>query len=350
MVLWKQTVKGMILGLALAVGLCGMAHAVPGDVNGDGAVSLKDAVISLKAVAGLTDLGIDVDGDWDVGGDDAVGLAEAVYALKYIAENSGVGDTFTNSLGMTFVRIPAGTFMMGSPDDELGAYRREWPRHQVTLTQDFYMMTTEVTQAQWEAVMGSNPAYFDSCGGNCPVEMVSWNDVQDFIMALNSMDGRTYRLPTEAEWEYAARAGTTTAFYNGGITNESWCTPLDPNLDQIGWYCGNSGVTYSGCYDLSIWGGPACAGTHPVAQKQPNAWGLYDMSVNVWEWCQDWYGNYPTGAVIDPTGPAEGTFRVLRGGGWSTLARYCRSAYRDFPSPSYWNFHIGFRLALSPGL
>jgi len=229
------------------------------------------------------------------------------------------------------VRIPAGTFMMGSPEDELGAYSREWPRHQVTLTNDFYMMTTEVTQAQWQAVMGSNPSYFDECGGNCPVEEVSWNDVQDFIAALNARDSRIYRLPTEAEWEYAARAGTTTAFYNGDITQE-YSDPIDPNLDAIGWYGGNSGST-----------------THPVAQKQPNAWGLYDMSGNVWEWCQDWYGAYPDNASVDPGGPSDASLRVIRGGSWFNYARDCRSALRNYDYPSARRSSVGFRLALSPG-
>jgi len=252
--------------------------------------------------------------------------------LSYTISGGGpVGDTFTNDLGMTFVRIPAGTFMMGSPEDELGAYSTEWPRHQVTLTNDFYMMTTEVTQAQWEAVMGSNPSYFDECGGNCPVEKVSWHDVQDFIAALNARDSRIYRLPTEAEWEYAARAGTTTAFYNGNITQES-CDPIDPNLDAIGWYCGNSGST-----------------THAVAQKQPNAWGLYDMSGNVWEWCQDWHGAYPDNASVDPGGPSDASYRVIRGGSWYDLARYCRSASRLRSYPTGRSYDVGFRLALSPG-
>ena len=330
----KQSVKGMIMGLALAVGLSGMAHAAPGDVDGDNAVSLGDAVLSLRAVAGVTELDIDVDGDWDLGGDDAVGLAEVVYALKYVAENSGVSDTFTNSLGMTFVRIPAGTFTMGSPENEPGRDSDETP-HQVTLTQDFYMMTTEATQAQWETVMGSNPSYFSDCGGNCPVEKVSWNDVQDFITALNAMDGRTHRLPTEAEWEYAARAGTTTAFYSGVITHTG-SSPVDPNLDAIGWYHGNSD------------GGSSDRTSHPVAGKQPNDWGLYDMSGNVLEWCQDWYGAYPAGPVTDPEGPADGSERVLRGGGLGSFAENCRSAERKPGLPSISTPSYGFRLALTP--
>ena len=202
------------------------------------------------------------------------------------------------------------------------------------------MMTTEVTQAQWEAVMGSNPSYFPNCGGDCPVERVSWNDVQDFIAALNARDGRTYRLPTEAEWEYAARAGTTTAFYNGGITHIH-TSPVHPNLDVIGWYRGNSDVSYT----PNSYG----QGTHPVARKQPNAFGLYDMSGSVWEWCQDWFGSYPDGAVVNPTGPDSGSSRVLRGGSWFNYAWICRSANRFVNYPSYRNFHYGFRLALSLG-
>ena len=237
---------------------------------------------------------------------------------------------YTNSLGMEFVRIPAGTFLMGSPAEEPGRDNRE-TQHQVTLTRDFYMMTTEVTQAQWEAVMGSNPSHFSDCGGDCPVDNVSWNEVQDFIAALNARDGRLYRLPTEAEWEYAARAGTTTAFHNGDTTDahaNMSCTPLEPNLDQIGWYCGNT----------------APPKTYPVAQKQPNDWGLYDMSGNVLEWCQDWFGSYPEGAVVDPAGPETGDERVLRGGSWWYPARGCRSAYRDFSPPSSRDYRFGFRL------
>ena len=182
---------------------------------------------------------------------------------------------------------------------------------------------------------GENPSRFDTCGEDCPVESVSWIDVQDFITVLSAMDGRTYRLPTEAEWEYAARANYPSAFYNGGIT-EDGCTSLDPNLDQIGWYCGNDDVDGSST-------------THPVAQKEPNAWGLYDMSGNVREWCQDWYSTYPSGAVSDPTGPADGWRRVLRGGSWSSYAKHCRSAYRGYDGPSDRSSRNGFRLALSPG-
>ncbi len=257
------------------------------------------------------------------------------------------GSTTTNGLGMTFSLIPAGTFMMGSPEDEPGRDSDE-TRHQVTLTQPFYLQTTEVTQGQWEAVMGSNPSSFSSCGDDCPVEKVSWNDVQDFITEMNKRGEGRYRLPTEAEWEYAARAGNTTAFANGGIT-ETGCGH-DPNLNAMGWYCGNSDVTYGGCYDTSSLGGPSCAGTHPVAQKQANAWGLYDMSGNVYEWCHDWYdSDYPTGSVTDPTGPGTGSNRVLRGGSWLFSAGSCRTASRDWVTPGFRFWDYGFRLVLLPG-
>ena len=173
--------------------------------------------------------------------------------------------TFKNSLGQEFKLIPAGTFTMGSPSDEPGRDIDEGPQHTVTLTQPFYMMTTEVTQAQWEAVMGSNPSRFSGCP-NCPVETVSWDDVQKFISGMNVGEW-TYGLPTEAQWEYAARAGSTTAFYNGGITDTG--KGYDPNLDVIGWYA----------YNMDTQHHPA----RPVAQKAPNAWGLYDMSGNVFE-------------------------------------------------------------------
>ncbi|MBF0379328.1 MAG: DUF1566 domain-containing protein [Desulfamplus sp.] len=251
------------------------------------------------------------------------------------SESSSVSDSIsliqmtshTNSLSMTFNLIPAGTFTMGSPSDELGRYDDE-TQHQVTLTKSYYMQTTEVTQAQWKVVMGSNPSYFSSCGDNCPVEQVSWDDVQTFINKLNAKGEGTYSLPTEAQWEYAARAGSTTAFANGGITQTS-CG--DANLDAIGWYCLNNSVNR----------------TEQVAQKSPNAWGLYDMHGNVWEWCHDWYESYPHTFVADPIGPESGSYRVLRGGGWFLGATLCRSACRGSNFPYYQYYDVGFRLVYS---
>ena len=246
-----------------------------------------------------------------------------------IKKSPGVPADTTNSLGMKFVYISPGTFTMGSPTSELGRDDDEI-QHQVTLTKGYYLQTTEVTQGQWKAVMGTNPSYFDTCGDNCPVENVSWDDAQSFIATLNAMGEGTYRLPTEAQWEYACRAGSTTAFANGGIT-ELDCG-LDPNLDAMGWYCGNSGYM-----------------PHPVARKQANSWGLYDMHGNVNEWCFDWYGNYPSRYVADPEGPSSGTERVVRGRSWVNKAQECRSADRGYYNPDGGLSYLGFRLVLFSG-
>ncbi len=235
----------------------------------------------------------------------------------------------TNSLGMEFVLIHPGTFMMGSPGDEPGRYPGE-RRHKVNLTKPFYLQTAEVTQGQWKALMGENPSSQKICGDTCSVEQVSWEDAQKFTRKLNEKEGTDkYRLPTEAEWEYACRAGSTNAFPNGGITKLQ--CDRDDNLDSMGWYCGNS--------DNRI---------QPAAQKQPNAWGLYDMQGNVQEWCQDWFGVYPYDEVTNPKGPPSGSYRVMRGGAWYSPASDCRSASR-FGSPPHYRFrHIGFRLCMTP--
>ncbi|MGC9450038.1 MAG: formylglycine-generating enzyme family protein [Oceanipulchritudo sp.] len=263
-----------------------------------------------------------------------------------------------------FSRIPAGTFTMGSPTSELGRYSNE-TQHTVTLTRAFYLQQTEVTKAQWDAVAAQGPGrgytdlpvgrngYNGDASGTHPVTEVSWYDVVKWLNLKSELEGLTpcytvssatyktgqstpvcnfnatgYRLPTESEWEYACRAGTTTAFYSGPITYTG-TSPLDPNLDQIGWYGGNSGIN-----------------THPVGGKQPNAWGLYDMSGNVYEWCWDWYATYP-GTVTDPTGPASGTYRVIRGGDFISYARYCRSAFRYDYYPDFRYYYLGFRPARS---
>jgi formylglycine-generating enzyme required for sulfatase activity len=237
--------------------------------------------------------------------------------------------TFKNSLGQEFKLIPAGTFTMGSPSDELGRQNDEI-QHQVTLTQPFYMMTTEVTQNQWRDVMGTLPFHFLGCP-DCPVESVSWDDAQSYIAMMNARGEGTYSLPTEAQWEYAARAGSTTAFYNGAIT-APWSECVDDaHLSAIGWYCINS-----------------LNGPQEVGRKSPNAWGLYDMSGNVWEWCQDWYGSYPSSAVIDPTGPSSGEERVGRGGSWKNWSQQCRSAERYSTAEGFQFSFLGFRLLRQP--
>ncbi len=210
------------------------------------------------------------------------------------------------------VWCPPGTFMMGSPDDEANRDPDEG-LHRVTLTQGFWMGKTEVTQRQWESVMEANPSR--SKDPDLPVEMVSWEECRTFIRKLNKKvkDGG-FRLPTEAEWEYACRAGTN-GLYHG-------------TLKSVAWYVDNNGGT-----------------THAVGQMQANAWGLFDMHGNVWEWCQDWYGNYPTNSVSDFTGPRSGTARVNRGGSWRGRDFFCRSANRGWIDPEFRGDLLGLRLA-----
>jgi formylglycine-generating enzyme required for sulfatase activity len=222
-----------------------------------------------------------------------------------------------NSIGMEFVRIPAGEFLMGSNN-----YDNEKPPHRVRISRAFYLGQYEVTQAQWQVVMGTNPSRFK--GETLPVEQVSREDAQEFIRCLNAKEGGAkYRLPTEAEWEYAARAGTTTAYSFGD----------DPGqLGEYAWFSTNSGNT-----------------THAVGQKKPNQWGLYDMYGNVWERVQDWYGSYAADAAVDPKGPTTGSNRVVRGGSWLSDASNSRSASRIYITPGdRYNF-LGVRLYVARG-
>jgi formylglycine-generating enzyme required for sulfatase activity len=218
--------------------------------------------------------------------------------------------------------IAAGSFLMGSPPDEVGLLGFAESQVRVTLTKPYWLGQTEVTQAEWVAVMGNNPSQFK--GERNPVEQVSYDDVLEFCRKLTAREraakrlpeGYEYTLPTEAQWEYACRAGT-----NG---------PYAGSLDAMGWYRDNSGST-----------------THAVGGKQANAWGLHDMHGNVWEWCLDWYAGYPSGTVTDPTGAESGSIRVNRGGCWLNTADFCRSANRLRNSPGNRYFNLGFRLALS---
>jgi formylglycine-generating enzyme required for sulfatase activity len=235
-------------------------------------------------------------------------------------------DAQMEEVQMEFVLIPAGEFMMGSPDGDKNAYGDEKPRHKVTISQPFYLGKYEVTQAQWEVVMGNNPSRFK--GWNNPVEWVTWDEIQEFIKKLNQKaGGNKYRLPTEAEWEYAARAGTTSRYSFGDEAGA---------LGRYAWYDSNSGDT-----------------THPVGQKEPNGWGLYDMHGNVFERVQDWYSEkyYSGSPATDPQGPSSGTGRVFRSGSWDADARFCRSAFRiyeDYPPDYDQRNNLGFRLAFSP--
>ncbi|MDE0627264.1 MAG: SUMF1/EgtB/PvdO family nonheme iron enzyme [Bryobacterales bacterium] len=253
----------------------------------------------------------------------------------------------TNSIGMEFVLVPAGTFRMGSVG--LLASLSERPVREVAISRPFYMGRNEVTQAQWEAVMGSNPSEFPECGSDCPVENVTWEDTQEFIRRLNLREGgRAYRLPTEAEWEYAARGRTATDTYAGDL--EIRAARNAPVLDAIAWYGGNSVASYSGARDCSDWQGKQYpsdrCGPQPVGRKAANAFGLHDMIGNVGEWVADWHAPYPERAETDPTGPTStlSGIRVLRGGSWYDFPIDCRVSTRAGAHRGVRRGHIGLRL------
>jgi formylglycine-generating enzyme required for sulfatase activity len=228
-------------------------------------------------------------------------------------------ETFTvNGVSFNMIKVQGGTFTMGATSEQGSeADSDEKPTHQVTLS-DYMIGETEVTQELWQAVKGSNPSDFS--GTNLPVERVSWNDCHTFITKLNELTGKTFRLPTEAEWEYAARGGNKSKGYKYAGSN---------TLSDVAWYTDNSGSK-----------------THTVKLKQANELGLYDMSGNVWEWCQDWYGSYSSAAQTNPTGPTSGSDRVLRGGSWNYNARRCRVSYRNYNTPTITIYYLGLRLAL----
>lgn len=242
-------------------------------------------------------------------------LAGANICFK-VEVNSG---KFTvNGVSFEMVHVEGGTFSMGATSEQGNeAYSNEMPVHSVTLN-SYYIGKTEVTQALWQAVMGSNPSNFK--GADLPVECVSWNDCQEFIQKLNRLTGRNFRLPTEAEWEFACRGGNNSRGYQYSGSDY---------IDNVAWYCDNSGDE-----------------THPVATKSPNELGIHDMSGNVWEWCSDWYDKYSSGAQTNPKGPYDGSYRVYRGGGWDYNARNCRSSNRCNFIPAYRYYRLGLRLAL----
>lgn len=228
-------------------------------------------------------------------------------------------ETFTaNGISFNMVLVDGGTFMMGATSEQgKDASYDEKPAHQVTLSA-YHIGETEVTQELWEAVMGSNPSNFK--GANRPVETVSWDDCQTFISKLNALTGKNFRLPTEAEWEFAARGGNKSNRFKYSGKN---------TLGNVAWFRDNSAKE-----------------THPVMTKSANELGLFDMSGNVWEWCQDWYGDYESSSQTNPTGPSTGSYRVSRGGGWLNFARRCRVLFRAYGVPDSKGFNLGLRLAL----
>ena len=237
----------------------------------------------------------------------------------------------TNSLGMEFVLIPHGTFIMGSPPTEAHRGQSEI-QHKVTITHSFYMQSTEVTVKQWRALMGKK--MFDRHMGpdNMPVMRVSWYDCEKFIKKLNRMGEGKYRLPTEAQWEYAARAGTLTAYF--------WGDTIDCTLAMYGNNSLKEGECIQNCSKMKLM--MDCPA--PVKNYPPNKWGLYDMHGNVWEWCMDWYGEYSKHHVTDPRGPEYGTMKIRRGGSWFKYGYSCRSANRTMGHPATRYRTTGFRL------
>ncbi len=245
--------------------------------------------------------------------------------LVALFSKGGSKKTITvNDVSFEMVHVAGGTFTMGATSEQgSDAYSDEEPAHSVSLS-SYYIGQTEVTQALWKAVMGNNPSYYE--GDNLPVECVSWNDCQEFIRKLNAKTGQTFRLPTEAEWEYAARGGNKSCGYKYSGGN---------NLGEVAWYGINSGSK-----------------THVVGTKRANELGIYDMSGNVFEWCQDWYGGYSSSSQTNPQGSANGDYRVFRGGGhgfgWQLDESYCRVSNRDDHTPDHHDNSTGFRIVLVP--
>ncbi|MGF1582724.1 MAG: formylglycine-generating enzyme family protein [Gemmataceae bacterium] len=257
-------------------------------------------------------------------------MEERLRELLLVEKLEPVVPKVTNELGMEFAWVPPGTFLMGSPESEEERDDNE-TQHRVTLTKGLYVGTTAVTQRHWQSVMGNNPSHFTG-EDTLPVECVSWDDCQAFVQALNTSEkshrnvpgrkGGKFALLTEAQWEYACRAGTTTEYYSGNGVEA---------LREVGWYgydYGNSNKT-----------------THSVHQLKPNAWGLYDMHGNVWEWCQDRFDDYPNKDIKDPQGVQSGSGRVLRGGSWDITPALCRSACRCWDAPDLRSSDIGCRVA-----
>jgi formylglycine-generating enzyme required for sulfatase activity len=324
-------------------------HAQPetGDVNDDGAINVADVTALGEAVDQGSLPPVEVG---DVNEDGAVDEADVAALARFIVDaGSGPSEpeeiviALPGDIELVMVRIAAGTFLMGSPLDERGRAGVEGPQTEVTISQDFYMGKYEVTQAQWLSLMETWPNQFApselrGLGPNHPAYWLSWNDAQAFITALNEhieesdQGPRIVRLPTEAQWEYAARAGTTTRFSFGDSLTVADACEDDGVRSQYMWYCGNANMQ-----------------SHPVGEKLPNPFGLFDMHGNVREWCQDSYSPYPGGSVTDPQGSPTSSISAGRGGAWSTQAFGCRSANRSGGGlRNGFEVSLGFRLAADP--
>ena len=312
----NKMVKGMngVARTTLPVGQHSFVVACDGYESEEGTVKLKASAPSNLQIT-LTK--------------EATAIQQSTVSQPIVAQQPVMQTPVTNSdnisipvkdgISIDMVRVEAGTFTMGATPEMVNSYGYEKPAHQVTLTNDYYIGKYEVTQALWQAVMGNNPSYFK--GDNLPVENVSWKDCKKFISKLNRITGKKFRLPTEAEWEYAARGGKKSRGYQYSGSN---------NLADVAWYEDNSG-----------------SGTHAVGSKQANELGIYDMSGNVWEWCQDWKGFYSSSSQVNPTGANSGSDRVRRGGSWCHEAWFCRSTHRYYDAPGHRSLNLGLRLVLS---
>ena len=315
--------KLITLFFVLCVGaFASSATAGVGDVNADGSVNVSDVTALVNQIIGSGSYSAQA---CDVNGDGEVNVSDVTALVNLIINGGGESEfknrTFTvNGVSFEMIAVEGGTFTMGATSEQgSDAYDDEKPAHQVTLS-SYYIGKTEVTQELWQAVMGSNPSKFS--GTNLPVEKVSWEDCQSFVIKLNELTGKNFRLPTEAEWEYAARGGNKSNGFKFSGGN---------NIAEVAWYSKNGNKI-----------------SHPVATKAPNELGIYDMSGNVWEWCSDWYSSsyYTSSSQTNPTGPNSGSYRVYRGGSWSGNDRYCRVSHRDSNYPSYRFNYVGLRLAL----
>jgi len=307
------------------------AAARRGDVNGDGKVSIGDVTELINLLlSGNTDVG---NGVADVNADGVVSIGDVTELINHLLSGNELAPLEPQIMEFTvgdvafyMVPVEGGTFTMGATSEQgSDASSKEKPVHQVTLS-SYYIGETEVTQALWQVVMENNPSNF--VGMQNPVERVSWEDCQTFIAMLNQLTGQQFRLPTEAEWEFAARGGNESMGYKYSGSD---------NLASVAWYSYNDGWQLCGTGNY---------GTHPVATRNPNELMLFDMSGNVHEWCQDLYGAYGSDAQTDPTGPATGTDRVYRGGSWYFDEWFCRVSFRNGVAPSYTSYGIGLRLAM----
>ena len=314
----KFYLKTMALVAYLLLGLSASAQ-VRGDVTGEGTVDIADVNAVINMMLGKTPQ----TAAGDVTGDNNVDIADVNAVINIMLGKNNQDESITtftvNGVSFKMMAVEGGTFTMGATAEQGNDIASdERPIHQVTLSA-YSIGQTEVTQELWLAVMGDNPSYFTG-DLQRPVEQTSWDDCQAFITKLNQLTGKTFRLPTEAEWEYAARGGNKSQGFKYAGSN---------NVGEVAWYDGNSGME-----------------THPVATNAPNELGLNDMSGNGWEWCQDWFGSYSSHTQFNPIGPDSGSRRVTRGGCWGYIAWASRVSKRNDNSPTLQSYYFGFRLAL----